>query len=311
MANVNRRRAGSAPGAAVLVVIVVGGIIAWIVATYRTAERASVAADEPAVVEEVHPSMRVAIPEVREPTPLELARRLLERARKLAAGNATEREEALMAYARAEDALREVSDDELSSRDRLAIETVQRLYLQCIEESDALVYALFDEARIARTPWRDLLALPNPDVGHAGLGRFDFLDGEIHAVGAPVGSKREGLLALGDGAQWRDFVLETRFVIRRGESRFYWRAGKELGESPDELLLAKDSGFALDQTYTLTARYLGSRRTFTWDEADERASDSVDLPWKRNRVGGFAVVLQGDAELRITGLRIRVMRAGR
>lgn len=310
MANVSLHRTGSAPWAAVLLVIVVGGIVAWIVTTFRSAEPTPVGTDEVAVVEKVQSSTRVPIPEVRAPTPLELARELLERARTLAAGNGAEREEALMTYARAEDALRDLMDAGRASRDRLAIEAVQPLYLPCIEESDALVNALFDEARLTRTPWRDLLALPNPDVGHDGLRRFDFLDGEIHAVGAGAGSKREGIFALGDRARWRDFVLEMRFVLVRGEARFSWRAGKSLGDSPDELVIAEDAEFALERTYTLTARYLGSRRTFTWGEDDERESDSVDLAWQRSRLGGFVALLSEDAELRITGLRIRVLRAG-
>lgn len=99
-------------------------------------------------------------------------------------------------------------------------------------------------------------------------------------------------------------------MLVRGEARFYWRAGKSLGASPDELVIAEDAEFALERTYTLTARYVGSRRTFTWGEDDERESDSMELAWHRSRVGGFAVVLPEDAELRITGLRIRVLRAG-
>jgi hypothetical protein len=106
--------------------------------------------------------------------------------------------------------------------------------------------------------------------------------------------------------------MEVELVPVRGEARLYWRLGKSTQSGADGVLIrVVDGEFSPGERYTLTASYVGSRRLFTWSPnawLDPEVLDPIN--WRRSRVGAFGAVLGEQAELRITKLRIRVLRAG-
>lgn len=296
-----------------LVVLVVAGIVLWIALT--RADAPAVAPTVP-VAEPPQPSRRIAIPETREPErdPLADELALLSHARELAADAAIPREDVLAAYAAAEDALGiELAGNRVGrlSDTRFRAES---LYQACIEESDPIATALFDDARIERTPWRDLIADPDAQFAHDGLGRFERRDGDIRAIGSPAGSKREGVFSIGDLERWRDFVIEVEYAPVRGESLLYFRLGRLVQGAPDEItaeVVGSDVTLDPEAPRTLTALYIGSRRLFEWSANTGLASNDLNpINWRRTRVGAFGAVLREGAELRITRLRARILRAG-
>lgn len=284
---------------AAIVVAVTCGVVLYLVARARI--EPSRAEPVPVAAAAFEPSRRVAIPEVREP-----ARR--------AAKSDAPREDVLDAYARAEDELRARMDAARAARDHDVIAPVEPLYQQCIEESDAIATALFDEARIERTPWRDLLADPAAEHSHDGLGSIERTAAELVAVGAPAGSKREGVFSFGDRERWRDFVIEVEYAPVRGETRLYFRLGQQVQGAPDEIEAhTLDPEITLEPTEprTLTATYIGSHRRFEWSANTGLAPDVRDpIAWRRTRTGAFGAVVREGAELRITRLRARILRAG-
>jgi hypothetical protein len=309
------RQRGSAfvPLAVGLVALVVAGIVLWSVLTRVEAPPVA----QPAPVEEpLQPSRRVAIPEVREPVrdPDADALALWERAGELAKADGP-REDVLRAYAEAEDALHARLDELYRRRDSGdVLFRIEAALQECIEASDAIATALFDDARVERTPWRDLIADPNAEHAHDGLLRYERSDGEIRAVGSPPGTKLEGVFSIGDRERWRDFVVEVEYAPVRGESRLYFRLGRMVQTAPDEIEAeAVGDGVTLerDAPRTLTATYIGSRRRFEWSANTGLATTELNpINWRRSRVGAFGAVVRGGAELRITRLRARILRAG-
>ncbi len=293
------------PWAAIALVLAVGASTWWAIAACRATvdvpPEVSLVAPEPP-----GPSARKPIPEVRELTPLERALELLERARELARKS----RDALTAYGKAEDALRLLLDDAEKERASTDLAGLESIYQKCIAESDEIAYALFTPEVVAATPWRDLLEPPRPQGAHDGLASFEYGDGWLHVVGAPAGTKTEGIFSIGDLERWRDFVLEIEFTQVRGESRFYWRLGRNVQDTPDEVRIGDPDGpWRNGETYVLTATYIGSRRLFEFSPNTQREPELWDpIRWRKTRVGAFGAVLAQASELHISGLRLKLLR---
>lgn len=295
------------PWAAVALVLVVGASTWWAIASCRAPAVAR--PEAPPVAEEpAGPSARKPIPEVREPTPLERALALLERARELARDG--RRHDALDAYGKAEDALRSLLDEAMERRASGDLVRLEPICQQCIVESDEIAYALFTPEVVAATPWRDLLAPPVAQVAHDGFARFEVGDRWIHAVGPAQGSTRDGIFSIGDLERWRDFVLEIEFTPIRGVSRFYWRLGRIVNDAPDELTIGEaDGAWHHGETYVVTATYIGSRRLFEYSPNTQSDPDYVPgIGWRNTRVGAFGAVLSQASELHVSGLRLKLLR---
>lgn len=309
------RTAGSVPLAATVIVFVVAGIVLLLALTRTptpTVEPPPAAVERPPP----EPSRRVPIPERREPErDLDAeALALLEHARALARGDASRREEALAAYATAEDALRARVDAATVARDDGARGIAEPPYQQCIAESDAIAYAVYDDARVESTAWRDLLADDEVRGAHDGLHGFSRGPSEILAIGPPTGAMHDGIFSIGDLERWRDFQIEVEYAPIRGEALLYFRLGRDVHHAPDEIeARSLGEGTELDpaEPRTLTATYVGSRRRFTWSANTGLAPDELDgIGWRKSRVVAFGSVLRRGAELRVTKLRVRVLRAG-
>ncbi len=237
-------------------------------------------------------------------------RRLYDEAVSLAAKGPSESRAALQAFQKAEDEIRSMLDEAYTKRQQEAIDWVTPLYEQCIAESDKLVYTVFTPDTIDKTPWRDLLT-PGTEWLNDGLSGFRTDGGVVHAVGAAPGSKREGIFSVGDREKWRDFVMEIEFTPIKGQTHFFWRLGRQTSTAPDDVLinLQADDGWKAGQSYTMNVSYIGSRRKFEYSANADRDPDHLDpINWRRNRAGAFGVTLAEASEIKITKLRIKVLR---
>jgi hypothetical protein len=241
-----------------------------------------------------------------------VARRLFDEAKAVAAKG--EARAALNAYAKAEDELRSLMDEAHSKRNQDAITWVEPLYQQCMEESDKIAYAAFTPEQIDKVDWIDVLNTPAMKWVYDGLGGFRSDNGQVHAIGSPPGSKKEGVFSVGDLEYWRDFVMEIEFVPVKGTTKLYWRLGKQTNAAPDEFPvdLAGGDGFKPNQTYSMTVSYIGSRRVWDFSPDMERDQEVMDpISWRRQRVGAFGAAVSEGAEFKITKLRIKVLRGGK
>lgn len=220
---------------------------------------------------------------------------------------------AMAAYSKAEDELRTLMDEASTRRNQAAIDWVQPLYIACIEESDKVVTAAFTAEQIDKVPWLDILAATNIAWADDGLKGFRHDNGQVHAIGSDPGSKREGIFSVGDLEYWRDFIMEVEFVPVRGHTKLYWRLGKAVQSAPDEFHvdLNGSDGYKAGQTYMVTASYIGSHRVFKYSANMDREDDVLDIAWQRQRVGAFGGLLAEGAEIKITKLRIKVLRGGK
>jgi hypothetical protein len=236
-------------------------------------------------------------------------RRLVDEAKRIAASSEP-RQAALIAFTRAEDELRTLMDDAYQRRNQEAIDFAQPLYEQIITDSDALVTTMFTPQVIERTPWRDLLAAADTEWVHDGLKGFRAEGGSVQAVGMDPGSKREGIFSVGDREKWRDFIMEVEFVPVRGTAKLYWRLGKQVQSAPDEVIVdTATSDWKAGQTYGVTATYLGSKRVFEWSANRELDPEVLEpISWRRQRLGAFGAVVSEGSEIKITKLRIKVLR---
>lgn len=241
-----------------------------------------------------------------------VARRFYDEAKAVAAKG--EARAALAAYAKAEDELRALMDEAYSKRNQDAIAWVEPLYQEAIKESDAISTAAFTPDVIEKTPWVDVIATPDIKSANDGLKGFRVDNGQIVAIGPDPGSKREGIFSVGDLEKWRDFVMEVEFVPVRGHTKLYWRLGNQVQAAPDEVHvdLSGSDGYKANQTYSITATYIGSKRTFEFSPNLEREPDILDgIGWRKQRVGAFGATLAEGAEFKVTKLRIKVLRGGK
>ncbi len=241
-----------------------------------------------------------------------VAKRLFDDAKVVAAKG--EARAALTAYAKAEDELRTLMDEAYTRRNQDAISWVEPLYQEVITESDKISTAAFTADVIDKTPWTDILASPEIKGANDGFKGFRQENGQIVMVGPDPGSKREGIFSVGDLENWRDFVIELEFVPVRGHAKLYWRLGKQVQAAPDEVHidLSGSDGYKPGQTYSITATYIGSKRTFEYSANLEVEPDVVDgIGWRKQRVGAFGAALVEGAEFKITKLRIKVLRGGK
>jgi len=241
-----------------------------------------------------------------------VAKRLFDEAKVVAAKG--EARAALIAYAKAEDELRTLMDEAYTKRNQDAISWVEPLYQEVITESDKISTAAFTADIIEKTPWTDILASPEIKGANDGFKGFRQENGQIVMVGPDPGSKREGIFSVGDLENWRDFVMEVEFTPVRGHTKLYWRLGKQVQAAPDEVHidLSGSDGYKPGQTYSITATYIGSKRTHEYSANLEREPDVVDgIGWRKQRVGAFGAQLVEGSEFKITKLRIKLLRGGK
>jgi hypothetical protein len=230
----------------------------------------------------------------------------------------TDAREELFAATRAEDEAVKALDTAIKARERPdVIEPLTQQYRQCIEKTDALVNKVFTPEVIERTPWTNLLADPQKDYWqHVAFQSWQITDGVLDCVGPALDAKQTAIMSIGDLEQWRDFVLDVEFTLVAGESAFHFRLGPFVNTSTLSLKVAcdgeghsdADTSFRLGASNQMTVTLLGSSWRVDFADPAHASHDEPEVPWVIRRKGAVAVSVPPGSAIRITRMRIKVLR---
>ena len=237
------------------------------------------------------------------------ADRLFDEAKNLAAKGPGEARAALAAFAKAEDEFTSLLDEAYTKRNQEAIAFVTPKFQSIIEESDKLAVATFTADYIAKVEARDILKTVEPSKwGQDGLKGFRIENGTLQAIGLDPGSKKDGVFSVGDLEKWRDFELEFDFTLVKGEAQFYFRLGKQIQSAEGFMANSGAEDWKAGESYTCKATFIGSNMKLEFsDNANQEPRESL-LDWRRSRKGAFGVVVPQGSEIKITKMRLRLMR---
>jgi len=201
------------------------------------------------------------------------------------------------------------SDQELTAKKN----ELQEKYKALLELSDTTVTRFFTPDEIERTPWRD--ALSDEHKGEwKGAQTFKGVrieNGEMHLIGLDPGTADAGqsILSIGDKEIWRDFVVDMEFTIVQGSAEVFFRMPLAYQENIESIDLGTDEGqLEVGKTYTYNFKLVGS--TLVDELVGESDPNTTNVQWTRVRKGAFALSLPKGAEVKITRLRVRVLRYG-
>jgi hypothetical protein len=237
------------------------------------------------------------------------ADRLFDEAQNLAVKGPGEARAALAAFAKAEDEFTALLDEAYTKRNQEAIAYVTPKFQSIIEESDKLAVATFTADYIAKIEARDILRTVEASKwGQDGLKGFRIDNGTLQAIGLDPGSKKDGVFSVGDLEKWRDFELEFDFTLVKGEAQFYFRLGKQIQSAEGFQANSGAEDWKAGESYTCKATLVGSNMKLEFsDNANQEPRESL-LDWRRSRKGAFGVVVPQGSEIKITKMRLRLMR---
>jgi len=240
------------------------------------------------------------------------AQKLLDEAKAIAGKGAGEARNALTAFTKAEDEITKMLDDASRGKGKNPElkAYLEDLFKGLIVESDTLVKQIYTPEVIEKTPWLDLLAIDKEKWQRPGFSGWQLKDGSIQAVGPDLGSKSEAIMSVGDGEQWRDYEYEIDFVVVKGDATFYWRVGAAVNQSVTNYPVSTNKGnppFKAGQSYKMTGQMLASNFTLNFPDT-EYNSLSEEMTWTRRRKGAIAISVPGGSEVKVTKMRIRVLR---
>ena len=237
------------------------------------------------------------------------ADRLFDEAQSLASKGPGEARAALMAFAKAEDEFTTLLDEAYTKRNQEAIAFVTPKYQSVIDESDKLAVATFTADYIAKIDARDILKTVEPAKwGQDGLKGFRIENGTLQAIGLDPGSKKDGVFSVGDLEKWRDFELEFDFTLVKGEAQFYFRLGKQISAAEGFQANSGTEDWKAGESYTCKATLIGSTMKLEFSDNANQEPRESQLDWRRSRKGAFGVVVPQGSEIKITKMRLRLMR---
>lgn len=248
------------------------------------------------------------------------AERLLEDARTSAAAGATR--ETLQKFQRAEDEIRVLLEKAKKDKNTTQYDLFEPLYKSAIAESDAAVHVVFTPAEIEKAPWRDLLAdQERPNWLAPGAKGFEWRleNGELHVIGPDEDAEGIPILSIGDAEKWCDFVGEMEFTLTKGETSLFFRLG--LGGKAVEAAIAPqllsttsaNNALVAGEVSKASFSLVGSTYFFEITGFDPDTNKGQPVGWTRTRKGALAFEFQPKStktELRITKLRVKVLRSG-
>jgi hypothetical protein len=238
--------------------------------------------------------------------------KLHDEAKALIAKGPAEARNALAAVQKAEDEIVRALDD--ATKTRKDVETVTFYSDQLksiIPEGDALVAQIFTPDVIERTPWTDLLSGEQKDKWqHPAFKGWQIKDGVLTGVGPDLDSRQTAIMSIGDQEQWRDYVCEIEFVLVKGEAKVHFRLGAAVNNSTLSLEVSTGGGapFKAGATNLMTSTVLGSSWKVTFSDPDHSPHEEPEVPWTIRRKGGIAISVPPGAEIKITKMRIKVLR---
>ncbi len=237
------------------------------------------------------------------------ADRLFDEAQNLASKGPGEARAALLAFAKAEDEFTALLDEAYTKRNQEAIAYVTPKFQTIIEESDKLAVATFTADYISKVEARDILKTVEASKwGQDGLKGFRIENGTLQAIGLDPGSKKDGVFSVGDLEKWRDFELEFDFTLVKGEAQFYFRLGKQIQSAEGFQANSGAEDWKAGESYTCKATFIGSNMKLEFsDNANQEPRESL-VDWRRSRKGAFGVVVPQGSEIKLTKMRLRLMR---
>jgi hypothetical protein len=238
-------------------------------------------------------------------SPLE---RLREEAKALAAQSGTTPRQGLAKYAEAEDFIRKAMLDAKQAKSA-NFEPYQELYKNLLTESDEYSKRVITQEFMESIPWTDLL---DGDVASK-WSRTTTIPGIEDGV-LTVSPPDSGVCGILDqkNDNLRHFMLEVEFEVDGVATMFFHVSPPP--QSPDNRqsetfdLSSKEGGLKPNERYSMVATYIGSDLTisFPQDQKIERWENSP--AWTKLRRGGIAFLIPEGTRLRITRMRIRVLR---
>jgi hypothetical protein len=238
------------------------------------------------------------------------ATKLLDEAK--TAGRADPSRESLAIYSRAESEIQKLFDKS-HKEDKESKDFYEGLYRDVIKSSDALCAQVFTPEVIEKTPWIDLLngewAAKWQRAEVRGF-QHSFEGGALKIIGPEADSNKQGVLAVGLNENWRDFVLDVEYTIEKGKVTFDFRMRVE---QPDnaygyEIDTEGDGAILAGEPYTAEMSLIGSSFVYREEASLDSAPFTQEVSWTKSRAGALRLVIPDGTQLKISRLRIRVLR---
>lgn len=218
----------------------------------------------------------------------------------------------LAAATRAEDEAVKALDAAVKARESpQVIAPLADAYRRCIEKTDLLVNRVFTQEVIDATPWTDLLSGSQKDQWqHVAFEGWTIRDGVLDCAGPMLDAKQTAIMSIGDLEQWRDFVLDVEFTLVQGESAFHFRLGPSVNNSTlsYQVRTSGDEPFATGVTNPMTVSVIGSAWKVAFPGSQHSGHEEPEVPWTIRRKGAIAVSVPPGSAIRITRMRIEVLR---
>ncbi len=241
------------------------------------------------------------------------AAKTLEEAKAAAKGDPAKGREALAKLSIAEEEIQRIFDKSIKANDKEAKDYYEGLYREAIKTSDALCAQVFTPEEIARAPWIDLLSGDWVQKWkRAEVKGFNHRieNGVLHATGPDADTGAKGVLAIGQGEKWRDFVLDLEFTLAKGSLDLNFRVSQQPDVTTEAFEIATDGEDAVlaGEVYNAEISLIGSQLVYREQDAVDVSPYTKELSWTKSRWGALCLVIPDGTELKLSRLRIRVLR---
>jgi hypothetical protein len=170
---------------------------------------------------------------------------------------------------------------------------------------------IFTPDAVERAPWMDLLSGEQKDKWqHPAFKGWQIKDGVLDGVGPDLDSKSTAIMSIGDQEQWHDFVLDCEFTLVKGEATFHFRLGPAVNNSTLSIPVSTSGGvpFKAGAPNQMTVSMIGSAFKVTFADPEHAPHEEPEVPWTIRRKGGIAISVPPGSEIKISKMKIKVLR---
>jgi hypothetical protein len=238
------------------------------------------------------------------------AQKLFDEAR--TAGRENPGREALAVYSRAEEEIQKLYDKSYKE-DQENKPYYEQIYRDVMKSSDALVAQVFTPEVIDKAPEIDLLA--GEWAGkwqRAEVKGFEnrIENGVLHITGPDEDTNAKGVLAIGRGEKWRDFVIDIEYTLESGSAELFFRMRDKPDGSTESFVISTEGQGAViaGEKYKAQISILGGQNVYRELESLDSAPDVSEISWTKSRWGALCLVIPPGTKLKIERLRIRILR---
>lgn len=220
---------------------------------------------------------------------------------------------ALTAYTKAEDEATAILDKVSRQKDEDTKQFYTKEYRAIVDEANAFVTRVFTPEVIERTPWTDLLARDQEgewqNYGNEGFRGLES-GGPLEIAGPAPGTTANGLIAVPKSGGYRDFVIDMEFTLNKGIVDWLFRLGRAVNNTVEYYPLSTNGENAIKPgvSYHMAASYIGGKLSVSISPEDA-PSYEVESGWTKSRKGAFGAQIHEGVELKITRLKIKILRA--